>query len=46
MVKDVYLLTMHEPYDEPGAPAPVNGVIVHALTLLHPDLPQRSYSPR
>ena len=40
MVKDVYLLTMHEPYDEPGAPAPVNGVIVHALTLLHPDLPQ------
>jgi hypothetical protein len=40
MVKDVYLLTMHEPYAEPGAPAPVNGVIVHALTLLHPDLPQ------
>ena len=40
MVKDVYLLTMHDPYDEPGAPAPVNGVIVHALTLLHPDLPQ------
>jgi hypothetical protein len=40
MVKDVYFLTMHDPYDEPGAPAPVNGVIVHALTLLHPDLPQ------
>jgi hypothetical protein len=40
MVKDVYLLTMHDPYNEPGAPAPVNGVIVHALTLLHPDLPQ------
>jgi hypothetical protein len=40
MVKDVYLLTMHDPYVEPGAPAPVNGVIVHALTLLHPELPQ------
>ena len=40
MVKDVYLLTMHDPYEEPGAPAPINGVIVHALTLLHPDLPQ------
>src|ERR1700720_3568270 len=40
MVKDVYLLTMHDPYDEPGAPAPINGVIVHAATLLHPDLPQ------
>src|ERR1700678_1426170 len=40
MVKDVYFLVMHEPYDEPGAPVPVNGVIVHALTLLHKDLPQ------
>ena len=25
MVKDVYFLVMHEPYDEPGAPVPVNG---------------------
>jgi len=40
MVKDVYLLTVHEPYDEPGAPGPVNALIVHAATLLHPDLPQ------
>jgi hypothetical protein len=40
MVKDVYLLAMHDPYDEPGAPVPVNGVIVHARTLLHRDLPQ------
>ncbi len=40
MAKDVYFLTVHEPRDYPGAPAPVNGVIVHALTLLHPDLPQ------
>lgn len=40
MMKDVYFLTVHEPQEYPGAPAPVNGVIVHALTLLHPDLPQ------
>ncbi|HEX4094054.1 MAG TPA: hypothetical protein VHZ33_35510 [Trebonia sp.] len=40
MVNDVYLLVMHDPYDEPGAPVPVNGVIVHAATLLHPELPQ------
>src|ERR1700721_1207049 len=40
MVKDVYLLAMHDPYDEPGAPVPVNVVIVHARTMLHRDLPQ------
>src|SRR5215471_14008474 len=40
MVKDVYFLTVHEPYEIPGAPAPVNGVIVHALTFLHPGLSQ------
>jgi len=40
MVEDVYFLTVHEPYEEPGAPAPVNGLIVHASTLLHPGLPQ------
>jgi hypothetical protein len=40
MVKDVYLLAMHDPYDEAGAPVPVNGVIVHARTLLHRELPQ------
>ena len=40
MVTDVYFLTVHEPYEMPGAPAPVNGVIVHALTFLHPGLPQ------
>jgi hypothetical protein len=40
VVKDVYFLTVHEPREESGAPAPVNGVIVHALTLLHPRLPQ------
>lgn len=31
---------MHSPLEDPGAPAPVNGLIVHALTLLHPWLPQ------
>lgn len=40
MVKDVYFLTVHEPRHDLDAPAPVNGLIVHALTLLHPDLPQ------
>jgi len=40
MVKDVYFLTVHEPYEMPGAPAPVNGLIVHARTFLHPGLPQ------
>ena len=46
MVKDVYFLTVHEPYRMPGAPAPVNGVIVHALTFLHPGLPQPAASYR
>jgi len=40
MVRDVYFLTVHEPYDEPGAPGPVNALIVAAATLLYPDLPQ------
>jgi hypothetical protein len=31
---------MHSPLEDPGAPAAVNGLIVHALTLLHPRLPQ------
>jgi hypothetical protein len=40
MIKDVYLLAIHEPYREPGAPTAFNGVIVHARTLLSADLPQ------
>jgi hypothetical protein len=40
MVEDVYFLTVHGPCENPGGRAPVNGVIVHALTLLHPELPQ------
>lgn len=39
-MQDVYFLTMHSPLEDPGAPARVNGLIVHALTLLHPSLPQ------
>lgn len=39
-MKNVYFLTVHSPYQEPDAPGPVNGLITHALTLLHPDLPQ------
>jgi hypothetical protein len=40
VVTDVYFLTLHVPYDEPGAPGPVNALVVHAATLLHPALPQ------
>lgn len=39
-VQDVYLLTLHEPYQSPQHPVPVNATIVHALTLLHPAVPQ------
>lgn len=37
---DVYLLTLHEPYTDPRHPVPINGLIVHAKTLLHAALPQ------
>ena len=40
VVKNVYFLAVHAPCDEPGTAAPVNGLIVHAAALLHPDLPQ------
>ena len=40
MVDDVYFLTVHDPLDMDGAPAPVTAMIVHAKTFLHPDLPQ------
>jgi hypothetical protein len=39
-VQDVYFLTVHSPLEDLGAPAPVNGLLVHARTLLHPRLPQ------
>ena len=39
-VQDVYFLTMHEPYQMPEHPVPINATIVHALTLLHPAVPQ------
>lgn len=35
-VQDVHLLTLHEPYEAPEHPVPINATIVHALTLLHP----------
>ncbi|MDG6107146.1 hypothetical protein Daura_32420 [Dactylosporangium aurantiacum] len=39
-VRDVHLLALHEPYHSPRHPVPINGTIVHALTLLHPAVPQ------
>jgi hypothetical protein len=39
-VQDVYLLALHEPYQSPQHPVPINATIVHALTLLHPAIPQ------
>ena len=37
---DVYLLAAFEPYTDPRHPVPINTLIVHAATLLHPELPQ------
>jgi hypothetical protein len=37
---DVYLLAGHEPYTDPRHPVPINATIVHAATLLHPQVPQ------
>jgi hypothetical protein len=39
-VEDVYLLMLHEPYAASEYPVPINATIVHALTLLHPAVPQ------
>lgn len=39
-VEDVYLLVLHEPYESPEHPVPINATIVHASTLLHPTAPQ------
>lgn len=33
--EDVYLLALHEPYQQPGHAYPINATIVHAKTLLH-----------
>lgn len=40
MVPDVYFLTLHDPYETSDHPVPINATIVHALTLLHPAVPQ------
>jgi hypothetical protein len=34
------LTCTHEPYESPDHPVPINATIVHALTLLHPAVPQ------
>src|SRR5215813_11311398 len=39
-VQDVHLLALHGPYQSPEHPVPINATIVHALTLLHPAVPQ------
>jgi hypothetical protein len=39
-VQDVYFLTLHEPYEAPEHPVPINATIVHALSLLHPAVSQ------
>lgn len=39
-VQDVYLLALHEPYQAPQHPVPINATIVFAMTLLHPAVPQ------
>jgi hypothetical protein len=39
-VEDVYLLMQHEPYASSEHPVPIDTTIVHALTLLHPAVPQ------
>jgi hypothetical protein len=40
ITKDVHFLALHEPYTSPQHPVPINATIVHALTLLHPMVPQ------
>lgn len=39
-VEDVHLLALHEPYESREHPVPIDATIVHALTLLHPAIPQ------
>lgn len=36
----MYLLALHEPYESPEHPVSIDATIVHALTLLHPAIPQ------
>jgi hypothetical protein len=39
-VQDVYFLCVHEPYESADHPVPINATVVHAETLLHPEIPQ------
>ncbi|GAA3517895.1 hypothetical protein FHR32_000855 [Streptosporangium album] len=40
VVRDVYFLALHEPYLSPEHSVAINATLVHALTLLHPAVPQ------
>jgi len=40
MIQEVCLLTVHEPYESHDHPVPINATIVHAKTLLHPQVLQ------
>jgi hypothetical protein len=35
MIEEIYLLSVHEPYESHDHPVPINATIVHAKTLLH-----------
>jgi hypothetical protein len=37
---EVYLLTLHEPYEDPAHPVPLNATIVHSLTMLNKRISQ------
>jgi hypothetical protein len=40
MLEEIYLLSVHEPYESHDHPVPINATIVHAKTLLHRQVPQ------
>lgn len=40
MIEEVYLLSVHEPYEPHDHPVPINATIVHTKTLLHRQVPQ------
>ena len=40
MIQEIYLFTLHQPYESHDHPVPINATIVHAKTLLHPQVPQ------
>jgi hypothetical protein len=40
MIEEIYLLSVHEPYESHDHPVPINATIVHVKTLLHRQVPQ------